>query len=317
MVAPCHLEGGGVRPIPPGSMLIKPEVDKKINWLRTTGKNSEGITTLEVEISGDTARTFAADGTQLMDAHIGELSVGPIGLWAEAGTTLEVYKLEVKPLPQRTNPPAAPLVFGDKAPELPARYRIGMYEFGQDDPKFEENQRGAKNGHFTIAGTWASGWSGWNICTLTGDPKIPGDLDFAVEAVARVKGDANAKWGLNFTNSNKANAGSEYGVYVQLSSDCKVAVLPGKFEKSKLDKVPLVAPKFHSSIKTGPEYNRLLVVVQNRVMRVYVNGNLICGRTTLTGDVMTPMAVAFTVETATAAELQKLSAYSLIPPTKP
>ena len=298
-------------PRPPGSLLVDPKPGK-VNWTSAPGNNPDGVTTLEVEVAGDTVRTFAGDGTPLLDAHLGDQPAGAIGLWVSSGAALEVLKLEVTALPPPTARPPAPLAFGDRAPVFPPARRVVRDEFGKDDPAFDRQGYGARGGHFVTTAEKARTREGRNVLHLKGDPAVPGDCDFAVEAVGRVRGGPTARWGLNLTNWPKPEP--NYGVYVRLSAGGEAAVLPGVFDNTRRDTGPLVPPVRHPAILAGAEFNKVLVVSRGRELRVYVNDALVCGPVTVAGDLMSPLAVAFTAEGAESADLDRITAYSLDPP---
>ena len=93
--------------------------------------------------------------------------------------------------------------------------------------------------------------------------------DFACEVAGRVPvGQPGDGWGLAVTTGDP---GKEHGIQFMLRGDGTVKVAPSIWESDKE-----LGPNIHSgenaAIKTGTEWNNLLVVVRGRRVEAYVNG---------------------------------------------
>jgi serine/threonine protein kinase len=100
-------------------------------------------------------------------------------------------------------------------------------------------------------------------------PVIDLDRDFACETIARAKGRDSDGWGLYVIDAE------QQGVGLKLSRDGRLEIR-GSYKNVSNFPGTSVAPIIHPAIKRGDEDNKLLVMLRNGKLSVYVNSVAVC-----------------------------------------
>ncbi len=170
---------------------------------------------------------------------------------------------------------------GVAAPTFAAGALLSDKTFPGESIETAPNRHGESGGHYVIdCPTPIS--SAWNVADVP--------ADFAVEAVARMKGGSFGSWGLNLTNIQVSPA---HGVQVMLNGKGELSVLRGMFEREAKAVGPNVRTPTLPVVKGGAEYNTLLLILRNRVLEVFVNGVRATDPVALDRDV-SPARIAMT-----------------------
>jgi hypothetical protein len=122
---------------------------------------------------------------------------------------------------------------------------------------------------------------------------------------ARVTGDPAGSWGLFLNNYQQKR-----GIVVAIDGEGKLWVKPSPWEAEK-QRGPQVGPVTHPAVKGGDAINRLLVVVHNRVVEIYVNGVAVCDPVVVDRD-FTPAVLAlgaFSREKEVRAEFERVTVW--------
>jgi serine/threonine protein kinase len=94
--------------------------------------------------------------------------------------------------------------------------------------------------------------------------------DFAYLAMGRTVEPATAGWGFNIFSREQKR-----GIAVRLNADATLEVTPSPGESEKF-RGPQLGPLRHAALKSGADFNALLVIVHGRLVEIYVNGVAVC-----------------------------------------
>jgi hypothetical protein len=95
--------------------------------------------------------------------------------------------------------------------------------------------------------------------------------NFACEVVGRIASGSDATWSLYLSNLRTPHQ----GIRIMLHADATLEIARSSVADPKFSEVH-IEPFAHSAIKPGTEFNRLLVVLRDQELRVFVNGESVC-----------------------------------------
>jgi len=147
----------------------------------------------------------------------------------------------------------------------------------QDEPG--KVQSGYAAGRYFLNPRLGYGAWGWNLPTGKFE-------DFACELVGRAIGRPEDGWGICIGNPDNNN----HGVFVALTRSGHVSLGPSPFEPQP-ERGPSAGPLRAMAFRSGENFNRLVVTVRGRTVRVYVNSFAVGKPTTIDRDI-TPGTIA-------------------------
>jgi hypothetical protein len=100
-----------------------------------------------------------------------------------------------------------------------------------------------------------------------------------------VSGDPAGSWGVFLNNYQQKR-----GIVVAIDGGGRLWVKPSPTEAEK-HRGPQVGPITHAAIKGGDAVNRLIVIMHDRVLEIYVNGVAVCDPVVVDRD-FTPAVLA-------------------------
>ncbi|RLS58667.1 MAG: hypothetical protein DWH91_01980 [Planctomycetota bacterium] len=125
-----------------------------------------------------------------------------------------------------------------------------------------------EHGHYVIRPTRAN----WRVS----QHPLTFDHDFACEVVGRVQQGTSGGWGLVLFRSLGGNSTKEIGFQVIVDGNLgEVRVEPIGAHADPWH-APQIGPIIHPAVRPISEYNRLLVVIRDQSLAIYMNGAAIC-----------------------------------------
>lgn len=276
--------------------LVYRATDSLYNVISPTGERPQSEEWIDIDFIAEGHRLRIlidgrpeVDHTDIYDTYAN----GRIGLQVMgAGSVIEFQSIEVRELPASVETTEFAL-----APQRGDLDRKFVRIFTQEDPNAAAQGHGITGGRYIVTGSCA-----WNV---VGVPK-----SFAIELVGKVKGEPSDAWGLNITNTDL-----KHGIMVLVTGRGEAIVRRGYFESDNSIAGPIITSLTHPAVSNTSEYNRLLVIIRDRMLEVYLNGIAAVGPTLLDRDV-SPAAIALTAlqtnaKTGCVAEFQEIAGFSI------